>query len=85
MSNNTMNTKNQNVRFTVVKKLGVIKEYPDKWCKAANIIKWNDDEPKIDIRDWKFDGEGNTMTRGITFKQGSDRTGRKLVSLGYKT
>lgn len=75
MSNNTMNTKNQNVRFTVVKKLGVIKEYPDKWCKAANIIKWNDDEPKINIRDWKFDGEGNTMTRGITL------TSREAIEL----
>ena len=66
MSKSTMNTNNKDVRFTVVKELGVIKEYPDKWCKAAKIIKWNDDELKIDIRDWKFDSEGNTMTRGIT-------------------
>ena len=72
---------NKDIRFTVVKKLGIIKKYPDEWRKEANIIKWNEDEPKIDIRDWNFTKENPTMTRGITLtsKEAIELAGNLLV------
>lgn len=52
--------------FEIVEHIGVIAEYGTGWKKELNIISWNGDEPKYDIRDWDVNHEH--MTRGITFK-----------------
>ena len=55
---------NSTVTFEIKKHIGVITEFPTGWKKEANIVSWNDSEPKLDIRDW--DPEHKHMSRGIT-------------------
>ena len=50
--------------FEIKKHLGVIAEYSNGYKKEVNIISWNGNDPKIDIRDW--DSEHAKMSRGIT-------------------
>ena len=37
------------------------------WAKELNLIRWNDREPKYDIRDWSPDGQ--TMGKGVTLSK----------------
>ncbi|MGP1569433.1 MAG: YdbC family protein [Eubacteriales bacterium] len=54
------------VVYKVIRKLGVVAEYPNGWTKEVNLISWNDKEPKVDLRDW--DEKHEHMSRGITLK-----------------
>ena len=40
------------LKYDIVKELGVLSESPTGWRKEINLISWNDREPKYDIRDW---------------------------------
>ena len=53
------------IKFEVVKELGVIGEGGKGWNKEVNLVSWNDRKPKIDIRDW--DPSHTKMGKGITF------------------
>ena len=54
------------LKFEVVKELGVLSESPTGWRKEINLVSWNDRDPKYDIRDWAPDrakmGKGVTLT-----------------------
>lgn len=52
------------VTFEIVKHIGVLREHSTGWKKELNIVKWNNGQPKYDIRDW--DEEHTHMTRGVT-------------------
>ncbi len=52
------------IKFEIVKKLGVLSTSGRGWAKELNLISWKDREPKYDIRDWAPDGE--TMGKGVT-------------------
>ncbi len=52
------------VKFNIIRHLGVIGEGTKGWKKEVNIISWNDRKPKLDIRDW--DEYHEKMGRGIT-------------------
>lgn len=64
------------ISYKIVKELGFINEYPTGWRKELNIVCWNDNPPKIDIRDWNPDHEH--MSRGITMTL---EEGNKLYKL----
>ena len=53
--------------FEIMAQLGVIQEYPTGWMKELNIISWNGNFPKYDIRDWSPNHEH--MSRGITLSE----------------
>jgi len=40
------------VKFEIVKKIGVLSESKKNWAKERNIVSWNSAAPKFDIRDW---------------------------------
>lgn len=40
------------VKFEVIKELGVLSESSKGWTKEVNIISWNDGVPVYDIRTW---------------------------------
>lgn len=44
--------------------LGIISEAESGWTKEVNLISWNGDEPRYDIRAWSPDR--SRMGRGIT-------------------
>ena len=52
------------IKYEIVKKIGVLSKAGSGWAKELNLISWNDREPKYDIRDWSADGE--KMGKGVT-------------------
>jgi hypothetical protein len=52
------------IKYEIVKKIGVLSEAGSGWAKELNLISWNDREPKYDLRDWSADGE--KMGKGVT-------------------
>lgn len=55
------------VTFEIKAQLGVLTEYPTGWKKEMNMVSWNGNAAKIDIRDW--DPEHEKMSRGITLNE----------------
>jgi len=52
------------IKFEIVKEIGVLSESPKGWTKELNLVSWNGAEPKYDLRDWAPDHE--KMGKGIT-------------------
>ena len=52
------------IKYETVEKIAVLSESSKGWTKELNLIKWNDREPKFDIREWSPDG--SKMGKGIT-------------------
>jgi hypothetical protein len=52
------------IKFEVVRKIGVLSTSSRGWTKEFNLVSWNDRAPKFDLREWAPDGE--TMGKGIT-------------------
>lgn len=52
------------IRLEIKETTGVLSESPKGWKKELNIISWNDNTPKFDIRDWAPEHE--KMGKGIT-------------------
>ncbi len=40
------------IKFEIIKNIGVLSESPKGWIKELNLISWNGKEPKYDLRDW---------------------------------
>lgn len=55
------------VTFEIKKHFGVITEHPTGWKKELNLVSWNGNYPKYDIRDWSPTHE--QMGRGITLTE----------------
>ena len=45
------------IKYEIIKKIGVLSKSASGWAKELNLISWNDRGPKYDIRDWSPDGE----------------------------
>ena len=52
------------IKYDIVEKIAVLSESSKGWTKELNLIKWNDRDPKYDIREWSPDG--SKMGKGIT-------------------
>ncbi|BCK01155.1 YdbC family protein [Anaerocolumna chitinilytica] len=52
------------IKYEIVKTIGVLSEGAKGWTKELNLISWNDREPKYDIREWAPDHE--KMGKGVT-------------------
>jgi hypothetical protein len=55
------------IKYEIVKKIGVLSKSGSGWAKELNLIRWNDREPKYDIRDWSPDG--GKMGKGVTLSR----------------
>lgn len=55
------------IKFEIVKKVGVLSKSASGWAKEVNLISWNDRDPKYDIRDWAPDGV--KMGKGVTLSK----------------
>ena len=53
------------VEYTVTKKIAILSTSAKGWTKELRQIKWGDNAPKYDIRDWAPDDE--KMGKGVTF------------------
>ena len=55
------------IKFEIIKKIGVLSKSESGWEKQLNLISWNDREPKYHIREWAPDGE--KMSKGVTLSK----------------
>jgi hypothetical protein len=55
------------IKYEIVKKIGVLSKSASGWAKELNLIRWNDRDPKYDIREWSPDGE--KMGKGVTLSK----------------
>ena len=76
MANSNYNNQNREVEFKMVEQLGILDRHKSGWNREVNIVAWNGNQPKFDIRDWDPDHE--RMTRGITLYE---REARKLTEI----
>lgn len=52
-------------KYEVIEEIAVLSESSKGWTKQLNIVSWNENEPKYDIREWAPDR--SKMGKGITF------------------
>ena len=52
------------IKYEIVKNIGVLSKSASGWAKELNLISWNDRDPKYDLRDWSADHE--KMGKGVT-------------------
>jgi hypothetical protein len=52
------------LKYEIIKKIGVLSKSASGWVKELNLISWNDRDPKYDLRDWSADG--TKMGKGVT-------------------
>ncbi len=52
------------IKFEIVKECGVLSQSPSGWSKEINLVSWNDNTPKYDIRDWA--PERAKASKGVT-------------------
>ena len=51
------------IKYEIIKQIGVLSKATSGWAKELNLISWNDREPKYDLRDWSPDRE--KMGKGV--------------------
>jgi hypothetical protein len=66
------------IKYEVVKKFGIISQSDKGWKKEVNLIKWNDRNPKLDIRDWSPDN--SKMGKGVTLSSEEAKKLKELLS-----
>ena len=57
-------SRNDDYSFEIKEHLGVLGEYSTGWKKELNLVEWNGNNAKLDIRDW--DANHEHMSRGVT-------------------
>lgn len=55
------------IKFEIIKHIAVLAEGSKGWQKEINLISWNDNEPKYDIREWAPGHE--KMGKGVTLSK----------------
>jgi len=66
------------IKYEILKKVGVLSKAGSGWTKELNLISWNDRDPKYDIRDWS--GDGGKMGKGVTLSLDELRALRELLN-----
>ncbi len=52
------------IKYEIIEEIGRISESTKGWNKELNLVSWNDNKPKYDLRDWAPNHE--KMGKGIT-------------------
>jgi hypothetical protein len=68
---------NDEFKFEIINHIGVLGTNSTGWNKELNIVKWNDANPKIDIREW--DSEHEKMSRGTSLNVREAEKLRELI------
>ena len=67
-----------NIKYNIVKEIGIISESKSDWKKELNLISWNEREAKYDLRDWSPNHE--KMGKGVTLTADEVQELYKLLS-----
>ena len=55
------------VSYEIVKEIGVLSTSKSGWTKELNLVSWNENAPKYDLRTWSPEHE--KMGKGITLTE----------------
>lgn len=55
------------IKYEIIEKLGSISESAKGWKRELNLISWNDNAAKYDLRDWSPDN--TKMGKGVTLSK----------------
>ena len=55
------------INYEIKRNIGVLSTTNKGWTKEINLISWNGQEPKYDIREWSPDHE--KMGKGVTLSE----------------
>ncbi len=55
------------IKYEIVKQVGVLSKAGSGWAKELNLVRWNDRDPKYDLRDWNADH--SKMGKGVTLSK----------------
>ncbi|MCE1253079.1 MAG: hypothetical protein LWX83_05960 [Anaerolineae bacterium] len=66
------------IKYEIVKKIGVLSQSEKGWEKALNLISWNERDAKYDIREWSPDGK--TMSKGVTLSKEELKALKELLN-----
>ena len=66
------------IKYDIVKEVGVVSESSTGWTKELNLISWNNREAKYDLRDWS--SEHDKMGKGITLSLDELKSLRELLN-----
>ena len=55
------------IKYEIIKKIGVLSKSASGWAKELNLISWNERDAKYDIREWSPDSE--KMGKGVTLSK----------------
>ena len=65
------------IKYEILKQVGVLSTSASGWAKELNLISWNDREPKYDLRDWSADHE--KMSKGVTLSKDELLASKELL------
>ena len=60
------------IKYEIVERIAVLGERPRGWERQLNMVSWNGNPPKYDIRDWSPDG--SRMAKGISLTEDELKT-----------
>ena len=66
------------IKFEVVEHIGVLSESAKRWKKELNLISWNGNTPKYDIREWAPNRE--KMGKGVTLSEDEFKALQGLIN-----
>lgn len=52
------------IKFKIEQYIGILSESSKGWTKEFNLVSWNDQDPKYDLREW--DPDHKKMGKGVT-------------------
>ena len=65
------------IKFEIVKAIGVLSESAKGWTKELKLVCWSDGAPKYDLRDW--DPNHEKMGKGVTLTEDEIRKLKTLL------
>ena len=63
--------------YEIVEEIGVLSQNSRGWQKELNLVSWNGNPPKFDLRDWAPDHE--KMGKGVTLSNDAFEALKKLL------
>ncbi len=78
---NDSQSRNDRIRYELLERIGVLSRKDNGWTREVNIVAWNDNPGKVDIREW--DPDHKRMTRGVTLFEDEAEKLTKVLARRY--
>lgn len=68
------------ITFEIIEHYGVFEETASGWTKEVNLISWNGNDPKVDIRSWNGDHSKSAKV-GTISRETARALGQILINI----